>query len=76
MIVYYALGPLGLVVSAGGIWSLYNAWRYGRVRSHGWVKRAAEPKFFWFMVMTTFYAALWFGLVGVVVTADLIGLIR
>jgi len=71
----YALGPLGLLVSALGVWSLYNAHRYGRVRSHGWIKREAEPKFFWFVVVATAVAALWFGLIGIFVSAQLIGLL-
>ena len=75
MIGFYALGPLGLAVAALSIWSLYNALRRGRVRSHGWIYREAEPKFFWFVVAGTVFVAVWFGLIGILVTAKLLGLI-
>ena len=76
MIAHYVLGPLGLLVSALGIWSVSNAWKHGRVRSHGWVEREVEPKFFWFIVVATAFATLWFGLIGGLVSARLMGLIQ
>ncbi len=75
MIGYFALGPLGLLVSALGLWSLYNAGRYRRVRFRGWIKRDVEPKFFWFAVGSTLFATLWFGLIGIFVSAHLMGLV-
>ena len=72
---YYALGPLGLLVSALGVRSLYNARRHGRVRTHGWVKQEAEPRSFRCVVSATAFAAFWFGLIGIFVSPRLIGLL-
>ncbi len=74
MIGLYILCPLSLIVSALSVWSLYNAVMRGRVRSHGWIKRSEQPGFFWFVAIFTFLAAVWFGLVGIVISANLIGL--
>jgi hypothetical protein len=76
MIAYYSLGPLGLTVAVLGVWSLYNAWSRGRVRSHGWIKRDDEPKFFWTIVISTAFATVWFGLIGLFKTAELFGLVH
>jgi len=76
MIGYYILGPLGLAVFGLSTWSLFNAWRNGRIRSHGWIRRDEQPGFFWFMVVATLFAATWFGFIGALVSADMIGLIR
>jgi hypothetical protein len=76
VIIYYLLGPTGLLIAAASVWSLYNAWAHGRVRSHGWVLRAEEPGFFWFIVVFTTFAAIWFGLIGLFVTFDLLGLVH
>jgi hypothetical protein len=73
---YYALGPLGLLVLGLSVWSLYNAWAHGRVRSHGWIHRTEQPGFYWTIVIATAFAGFWFGLIGVFVTADLIGLVQ
>jgi len=70
---FYLLGPLGLLVSGLCWWSLYNAWRHERVRSHGWIYRSAEPRFFWFLVVFTLFAAVWFALIGIVVFAYILG---
>jgi hypothetical protein len=76
MIVYGALAPLGLTVAALSVWSLYNGLARGRVRSRGWVTRDEQPGFFWFVFVFTLCAGLWFGFIGVFVSADLMGLIR
>jgi hypothetical protein len=72
---YLALGPLGLIVSALCAWSLFNAWTRGRVRSHGWKSRADEPGFFWLAVIFQALAGIWFGFIGLFVTAYALGLI-
>jgi hypothetical protein len=60
-----------LIVAALGLWSLYNAWTRGRVRTHGWIERKAEPGFFWFVVISTSFATIWFGAIGLFVTANM-----
>jgi hypothetical protein len=69
-----ALAPLGFLVAALLCWSLYNAFARGRVRSHGWVYRVDEPKFFWFIVVAQLLFTPWFALIGLIVTGKLMGL--
>jgi hypothetical protein len=72
---YYLLAPIGLLVLGLSIWSLYNACVHGRVRSHGWIRRSEQPGFFWMIVVATALAGVWFGLVGLLVTAQVLGLV-
>jgi len=74
VIVFIALAPLSFLASGMMIWSLYNAATLGRVRSHGWVYRATEPKFFWFIVAAHVLFAPSFALIGLGVTGKLMGL--
>jgi len=73
MIIWYALGPLGLLAAGMSIKNLWFAWTRGELRGHGsveldgWIRRTKNPKYFWFHVVVNCIFALWFGFVGIVV---------
>ncbi len=82
MILFYALGPLGLLASLLCIRNLRFAWQRGAVRSRGsregdgWVRRETSPVYFWTVVCGNGFAAVWFGLVGLVVLVKVTGVFQ
>jgi hypothetical protein len=76
MIGFYILGPLGLLVSFLSIWNLRLARTRGEIRARGIIRRSEEPRFFWFVVGGNIFAMIWFGFIGLFVTAYVAGLIK
>jgi hypothetical protein len=76
MIGFYILGPLGLLVAGLSIWNLNLARTRGEIRARGVIKRRDDPKFFWEVVALNVFFIIWFGFIGLFVTASLLGLLK
>jgi hypothetical protein len=81
VILFYALGPLGLLASFLCFRNLWFAWQRGAIRSRGsregdgWIRRETSPVYFWSVASGNSFAAVWFGLVGLVVLAKVTGVL-